>query len=121
MRIAFGRVAGKMSRKKMTVVRMLLSIILGTLISLFAYRPGVVLPITPSVKYSFVFASRNDNYNGHPAALRLEASLKALYSALHQYDLSSSSEILIVDWASENPLSESVPLKRLSVRKVWPK
>jgi hypothetical protein len=59
-----------------------------------------------------MIASRNDNYQGVPV-LRLEASLKALLVALDQFGLTSSTEILVVDWSSEQPLVDSEPIKRL--------
>jgi hypothetical protein len=66
-----------------------------------------------AIKFSFIYASRNDNYEGHPSSLRLEASLKALYTALDKFNLTKSSEVLVVDWASEQPLEQSEPVKRL--------
>ena len=49
------------------------------------------------VKFSFVYATRNDNYMGRPV-LRLQASLRALQQALDEYNLRSQSEVIVMDW-----------------------
>ena len=48
-------------------------------------------------KYTFLYATRNDNYSGRPID-RLQASLRALHDALEEFNLRAQSEIVVVDW-----------------------
>lgn len=86
----------------------------------FLDRPGSPNN-TASVRNSFIFSSRNDNYNGHSAAARLAVVLTALNDGLVEYNLTLASEVLIVDWASAEQLvrSEELGRKRYSVCIRW--
>ena len=66
------------------------------------------MPPLPPLKSTFIYASRNDDYNAFSSALRLKASLNALDRGLVQFGLESVSEIMVVDWASSSPL-EKIP------------
>ena len=59
------------------------------------------VPFAPAlakkVKFSFIYASRNDNYMGRPLE-RLRSSLTALHTALDEFNLTDVTEIIIIDW-----------------------
>ena len=56
---------------------------------------------------SFFIAAQNDNYGGYRAALRSSSSLAALVYGSYTFNLYENTEIILVDWGSD----ESAPLR----------
>merc|ERR1712216_258729 len=114
----------KNKRKEAFALRGLLSLTFGLLVGHFflhyhrysATKQSPEFSRSPNyrvrVRNSFIFASRNDYYNGYPAAARLAVALSALNDGLVEYNLTGTSEVLVVDWASPEPLFRSEELKK---------
>ena len=71
-------------------------------------------PPPPTLWFSFVFAARNDAYNGD-APLRLATSLRALAASLKEVtSLADKWEIIVVDWNSPSaPLHDNAHVAAL--------
>ena len=61
-----------------------------------------------------MYATRNDRNDPQASSLeRVTCSLKLLLHGLQKYGLSASAEVLLVDWASEQPIRDIKELPQL--------